>query len=132
MTSISEPSRVYSSQLTAEIHREGPLNNLVRDIRALEIDDATGDIYAAAWGFGIYKLANGSSDWEQVNNGLTNLIVNSITIDSEGRMFAGTFGGGIFMSDDGGNSWTTTSMEYNMVLDSGSNKYRRDICSNLR
>ncbi len=94
---------------------QGPLNDLNHDIRALEIDDATGDIYAAAWGFGIFKLTNGSGDWEQVNNGLTNLIVNSITIDSEGRMFAGTFGGGIYMSTDGGDSWTTTSMEYNMV-----------------
>jgi choice-of-anchor A domain-containing protein/uncharacterized repeat protein (TIGR01451 family) len=56
----------------------GPMGGLIYGVNALEIDPVTGDIYAAVWGFGIYKSTNNGTSWSQVNAGLTNMVVNSL------------------------------------------------------
>jgi hypothetical protein len=44
------------------------------------------------------------AQWEECNNGLSNLFTWSIVIN-ENNIFTGTWGGGIFLSTDNGNSW---------------------------
>ena len=43
--------------------------------------------------------------WIQSNNGLTNMYVKSLAINSSGYVFAGTGGGGVFRSVDNGSTW---------------------------
>ncbi len=63
---------------------------------------------------GIYLSKNNGSSWNQINSGLTSLVVNSL-ITSGGNIFAGTTGG-VFLSTNGGTNWT--------AADSGlTNKY---------
>ncbi len=64
-----------------------------------------GDIIAGCLVEGIYVSTDGGSHWETRNNGLTNLWVQSLAVDINGDVFAGT-GGGAFRSTDYGNNWT--------------------------
>ena len=74
-----------------------------------------GSIYAATWGFGIYKSTNGGTTWTQINNGLgAFLAVQSLTVTSNGNVFAGTAGGGIFKCTDGLN-WTKITSGYEVI-----------------
>lgn len=76
------------------------------DIRALAIN-ARGDIFAASYGGGIFRSTDNGASWTAVNNGLTNMDVQALAINSiSGHIFAGTGGGGIFGSIDNGASWT--------------------------
>ncbi len=74
-----------------------------------------GTIYAATWGFGIFKSTNGGTTWTEINNGLGGfLAVQSLTITSNGNVFAGTAGGGIFKCTDGQN-WTKISCGHSVI-----------------
>ncbi len=54
---------------------------------------------------GIYLSSDNGSSWNQINSGLTSLVVNSI-ITSGGNIFAGTTGG-VFLSTNNGTNWTS-------------------------
>jgi len=64
----------------------------------------TSTLYASSWGVGVYKSTNSGNSWFQVNNGLGNLSVAELDINS-GKIYAGTENG-IYISDNGGSSWT--------------------------
>jgi hypothetical protein len=59
-----------------------------------------------------------------VNNGLGNIDVLALTINSSGYIFAGTLGGGVYMSTNNGTSWTqvntglTNSFVSSLAVDS--------------
>ncbi len=50
-----------------------------------------------------------SSDWNQVNNGLTDLDIRCLAINSDDEIFAGVHTQGIFRSVDDGNSWVAVN-----------------------
>ncbi len=74
-----------------------------------------GTVYAATWGFGIYKSSDNGSSWTQINNGLGSfLAIQALTITSNGNVFAGTAGGGVFKCSDGVN-WTKLTCSYSVI-----------------
>jgi uncharacterized repeat protein (TIGR01451 family) len=85
-----------------------PLN-----IRTLAIDvKAPANIYATTFnGVGVYKTSNGGLNWGAVNNGLTDLQINGIAVDStvSGTLYVGTQSTGVFKTVDGGANWTTAT-----------------------
>ena len=81
-----------------------PIGLAGKDIRSITIGN--GVIYAGTNGNGVYKLTIGTTNWTQINTGLTNLTVYAMTtLGMFNDIFAGTYGGGIFKLT-GGTSWT--------------------------
>ena len=66
----------------------------------------SGTIYMTAFGGGILKSVDSGSTWSAVNNGLTDLTVDAITVDASSpqTVYAGALGG-VIKSDDGGSTW---------------------------
>ena len=85
------------------------------DVRTIAVDPASGYLYAGTWGLGVFKSTNQGNDWNEVNTGLSSLVVNTIEIDSQSRIFAGTFGGGVSISTDNAASWSKTSLDYDFI-----------------
>jgi len=76
-------------------------------VYSLSVDPANTQIaYAGIWYFGVFKSTNGGRSWNQVNNGLTNVIVNFLAIDptNTDTVYAGTWGG-VYKSTNGGANW---------------------------
>ncbi len=69
------------------------------------------NIYAATEEGGILQFNGNGTSWQQINSGLNNLSIRSISQLNAG-LFACTLGG-IYLSEDGGNSWTSSSIGLN-------------------
>jgi photosystem II stability/assembly factor-like uncharacterized protein len=83
-------------------------NGLFRgSVRATTIDPATNYLYAGTRGSGIFLSTNNGSTWTAVNNGLSNINVESIAISGT-NIFAGTQSG-VFKSTNNGSSWTAVN-----------------------
>lgn len=67
-------------------------------------------MFAGTLGSGVYRSVNFGDTWIQVNNGLTDLVVYSLAVNSSGNIFAGTADGRIFYSSNNGNSWINTGL----------------------
>ncbi len=88
-----------------------PTNNRVKAL-VIKPGDST-KLYAATYGGGVFKSTNNSGDsgnngleWTVcANTGLTNLNVVSLTIDANGKLYAGTEAG-VFMSTNDCATWT--------------------------
>jgi photosystem II stability/assembly factor-like uncharacterized protein len=84
------------------------LANLTAFPLSLAIDPrASGTVYVGTTS-GIVKTSDGGGTWMAINAGLTNLVIDALTIDtsSSATVYAGTRGGGVFRSTDGGASWS--------------------------
>ena len=84
-----------------------------KDVRTIVIDGY--DIYAGAWGEGVFKSSDNGANWTAVNNGLTNLAVNSMVMDSESNLYVASFGSGVFKSNNGGTNWSQLDVGYDFV-----------------
>lgn len=81
-----------------------PANNRVKAL-VLTPGDSTKQ-YAATYGGGVYKSSNSGVDWSAcATTGLTNLNLLSLTIDSSGKLYAGSEAG-VFVSNDNCATWT--------------------------
>ena len=67
---------------------------------------ATSDtcIYVGTAGGGVFFSNDDGTSWTAINNGLTDLSVNSLLIQGS-NIFAGTNSGGVFLSSNSGSSW---------------------------
>jgi len=76
-------------------------------VRGLAIDPSTPSTLYAATSSGVFKTVDGGDAWAPVNQGLTNLDVASVVVDSvdPSTVFAGTRGNSAFVSRDGGMTW---------------------------
>jgi photosystem II stability/assembly factor-like uncharacterized protein len=79
-------------------------------------------LFAGTFSEGVYFSTDYGGNWTQVNNGMTNLSINTIHSKSE-NIFVGTYDG-IFLSMDNGNSWSPqnnglTSMEVRSLTSEG-------------
>lgn len=72
-----------------------------------------GTMYVGTWGTGIYKSVDIGLTWQEINQGLNNLKIQSLGIDPQNSqiLYAGTYGGGVFKSINGGQSWIVSSGE---------------------
>jgi photosystem II stability/assembly factor-like uncharacterized protein len=74
-------------------------------ITTLAVDVKDEDrLYAGGTGTGVLLSTDGGRSWKPVGKGLLNPDVIAITMDFQGRLYAGTRGG-IFKSDDRGKTW---------------------------
>jgi len=63
------------------------------------IANEQGHIFAATYGFGVFRSTDGGRTWTEMNVGLTDLYVLSLALKpDDGTLFAGTSAGGIFRS----------------------------------
>ena len=70
-----------------------------------------GSIFAGGeWG-GIFRSSDNGANWEQTNNGLSDLEIRALKCDPDGRIIAGT-SHNIFMSTDNGDSWELSDIGY--------------------
>lgn len=82
---------------------KGPFGGNITDMVAKDTH-----LFASTSGGGIFLSTNKGAKWQAINNGLTNLSVNTLAV-SGNDIFAGTQGGLFFSSDDGKN-WTSISV----------------------
>lgn len=77
------------------------------DIVALAVDPAYPmNLYAGTDGAGLYRSVDGGANWEQANNGVTDVRITELAITPDGgAVYAGTHSGGVFKSTDYGASW---------------------------
>ena len=54
-------------------------------------------LWAATSGNGVWETKDRGENWQQINEGLTNLNVTTLTINSKSQLFAGTAGNGVFV-----------------------------------
>jgi photosystem II stability/assembly factor-like uncharacterized protein len=71
----------------------------------IAINKATGSLYIGT-NNGVFSSTNYGSSWSSFSNGLGDLDISSLTINSNGDLFAGTTVGGIFRRTDGSPAWT--------------------------
>ncbi len=64
-------------------------------------------LFAGTEGGGVFRSADNGANWEEVNGGLTNLVVHALAVSGI-NLFAGTLGG-VFRSTDNGASWTAVN-----------------------
>ena len=81
-----------------------PANKRIKAL-AINKSDST-KLYAATYGGGVFKSVNSGADWSAcANTNLTNLNIVSLTIDTTGKLYAGTEAG-VFVSADACGTWT--------------------------
>lgn len=76
--------------------------------------------FAGTEGSGIFRSSGMGSSWKPVNEGLTNLNIQTLhVVDADrGHLLAGTTGGGVFRSRDNGETWS--------LIRTGSVRLRKD------
>jgi photosystem II stability/assembly factor-like uncharacterized protein len=80
------------------------LTDLSDDARAMCITTA-GDVFVGTW-YGVRRSKDKGLIWQEVDNGLTNLRIQSLAYNrTTQHLFAGTYEGGIFRSTDNGDNW---------------------------
>jgi choice-of-anchor A domain-containing protein/uncharacterized repeat protein (TIGR01451 family) len=84
------------------------------DVRSVVVDKA-GNMFAAAWGKGVYVSNDKGATWKETNNGLGCLEVQALAVDNGGALYAGTFGGGVFKYESAGGQWVNTNLGYNFI-----------------
>jgi len=102
----ASPGGVYASEdggASWSDRSNGLRNTLAQDI---VVDSGDAQILYAATGSGFYKTLDGGLSWVRGNEGLTWTSTTSITRDSDGDLYLGTFADGAFLSTDGGQSWS--------------------------
>ena len=89
----------------------GLINSMVIDSQG-RLFVATGDSGCNGYSCGrngIFRSTDAGVTWSAANEGLTNVHVNSLAINSVDEIFSGTYFGGVFKSIDGGNNWNRVS-----------------------
>src|SRR5207248_7179822 len=83
----------------------GPDGGVILSLAVDPSDD--GVVYAGTNGGGVFRSDDGGASWRWRGNGLNDLSIEELTIDSSAaeRVYAGSLHGG-FRSNDGGASWS--------------------------
>lgn len=72
------------------------------------VEGQNGAIYAGTWGDGVYYSGDGGENWDKVNNGLGNLHITQLAVNSVGTLLATTWNG-VYKSTNAGVVWTDAS-----------------------
>jgi choice-of-anchor A domain-containing protein/uncharacterized repeat protein (TIGR01451 family) len=89
-----------------------------KDVRTLKLDN-TGNIFAGAWGYGIYKSTDAGLTWILKNNGMVSVAVHSLSFNLTGDLLAATLDLGIYKSTDGGESWNNSLINFDYIWSLG-------------
>ena len=103
--------RVFSKALTTQTGtlQTGRTLMILRTSGLRHSRSSSGTIYAATYGAGVFKTSDGGSNWTGCDTtNMTNLNVVSLSIDPNGKLYAGTEAG-VFVSADGCSTWTEMS-----------------------
>ena len=84
------------------------LNTTWHNTKDLAIN-SLGYIFAAS-DSGIFRSIDNGVTWTKITNGLLNLDVQSLMINTSDHIFAGTYGGGVYHSENNGDSWNPINM----------------------
>jgi photosystem II stability/assembly factor-like uncharacterized protein len=81
-------------------------------------------IYAGMKNSGVYKTVDGGLSWLSAHDGLVNMQVESLLIDSQNPLilYAGTLGG-IFKTEDGGENWSRVGEGIYLLMDYQDNSH---------
>ncbi|MDJ0509144.1 MAG: putative baseplate assembly protein [Crocosphaera sp.] len=111
----SNGSKIDGGVITIE-QNNGSWNSKLegQELPNLDISDLVinkeGDVFVSIPSRGIFRKFLGSERWVEINDGLSNINIQTLYINDRGHLFAGgsngTAGGGAFRSKDNGNSWT--------------------------
>ncbi|MFZ1461706.1 MAG: T9SS type A sorting domain-containing protein [Ignavibacteria bacterium] len=71
------------------------------------------NIFAGIQRGGVFLSTNNGSSWSAVNNGLTNLYINSLAVSGT-NLYAGT-NNGVFLSSNNGTSWSSIGLMNKMI-----------------
>jgi hypothetical protein len=98
-------------------------------ISAVAVDPAAHqNVYAASWGGGVYKSADGGATWTLRSQGLGNRVVVSLAIDpvNPSVLYAGTYKGKVYKTTNAAASWDFASqgiqdeaIVYSIAIDPG-------------
>lgn len=82
-----------------------PLEPLPARCRSLAAADATGAVYAATLGDGVFRRTPGAPIWAPATEGITDGSLNDVAVDPQdaSRLYAA--GGAVFTSEDAGDTW---------------------------
>lgn len=83
------------------------------DVRALASSGTT--LYAGTWGKGVYCSNDNGNTWSEINTDLTTTAIQSMTVGSNGDVFAGSAGGGLFKLFKGESKWYHYDVGNNIV-----------------
>jgi hypothetical protein len=83
------------------------------------------NLFAGAYGRGVFVSTNNGANWNAVDSGLTDLGVRSLAVCGL-SLFAGTYGSGVFRSTNNGMSWSAvntglTNLKVQSLFVSGTN-----------
>ena len=67
------------------------------------------NIFAGTYSQGVFLSSNNGASWIQVNNGLNNLNILSLSV-SGSNILAGTNGGGVYLSTNNGTNWIQVNL----------------------
>ncbi len=71
-------------------------------ITALTVN-SNSELFAGSDGAGMFLSTNNGDSWQRINNGLTDHHIQTVFVDSNGKLYAGTSSGLFFSTDNGGN-----------------------------
>lgn len=93
------PFNLFSQQ-NFWVPTNGPYGGTIRSLAI----NFNGDIFCGTYFSGIFRSTDNGENWVNQNNGITNLNINVIKINSTNMIFVGTENG-IFRSTNNGESW---------------------------
>ncbi len=91
-----------------------PLTNTIGIVNVYSLAVSGSNLFAGTDG-GVFLSTNNGTNWTAVNNGLTNISVNSLAV-SGNNLFGESEYSGIFLSTNNGTNWTKTSLTNTPVL----------------
>jgi len=90
------------------------LTNL-KDIDVHAITSDGNSLIAGTWGKGVFISKDDGKTWSELNENLTNLVIQSLAFNKKGDLFAGTVGGGVFKMFSGENRWYQYDVGNNLI-----------------
>jgi ligand-binding sensor domain-containing protein len=90
--SVRDASFFYSSN-NGELWSRTDYNHSL--IQSIAVDNS-GKIYAGSTGEGVFRSEDNGTSWSQINNGLMNSNILSLTVAASNGIFCGTDGGGVY------------------------------------
>ena len=85
-----------------------------QDVRNITADDE-GNLYASVWGLGVFSSRDNGKTWQAINDGLNNLSVQNLIINSCFDIYACTFGSGVVRYNTLTQKWDELKIGYDYV-----------------
>lgn len=110
---VDPDEQLFAATLEDRVYRSNNsgltwTSSVVQGVSSLVVHP-NGQIFAGTFGFGVKRSSNAGITWSEVNSGLTNTRIYSLSINAEGDIFAGT-SDGVFRSTNHGDEWVHTAL----------------------